>query len=125
MKGFTEQTASLLKSLEAIDHIDRDAGRIYYSEKFKRHVISSWHGGGRDSPTALFRKAGLGPEVIGSKRIERCVARWRDRHRITDLQADEVAESLVPMSLFLAQTERLNALESRIRQLEDEQGRQA
>lgn len=46
MKGFTEQTASLLKSLEAIDHIDRDAGRIYYSEKFKRHVISSWHGGG-------------------------------------------------------------------------------
>ena len=81
-------------------------------------------GGGGDSPTALFRKAGLGPEVIGSKRIERCVARWRDRHRITDLQADEVAESLVPMSLFLAQTERLNALESRIRQLEDEQGRQ-
>lgn len=80
--------------------------------------------GGGDSPTALFRKAGLGPEVIGSKRIERCVARWRDRHRITDLQADEVAESLVPMSLFLAQTERLNAFESRIRQLEDEQGRQ-
>lgn len=122
MKGFTEQTASLLESLEAVDHIDRDAGRIYYSEEFKRHVISSWHGG--DSPTALFRKAGLGPEVIGSKRIERCVARWRDRHR-TDLQADEVAESLVPMSLFLAQTERLNAFESRIRQLEDEQGRQA
>lgn len=80
---------------------------------------------GGDSPTALFRKAGLGPEIIGSKRIKRCVARWRDRHRITDLQADEVAESLVPMSLFLAQTERLNALESRIRQLEDEQGRQA
>ena len=123
MKGFTEQTASLLESLEAVDHIDRDAGRIYYSEEFKRHVISSWHGG--DSPTALFRKAGLGPEVIGSKRIERCVARWRARHRITDLQADEVAESLVPMSLFLAQTERLNAFESRIRQLEDEQGRQA
>lgn len=123
MKGFTEQTASLLESLEAVDHIDRDAGRIYYSEEFKRHVISSWHGG--DSPTALFCKAGLGPEVIGSKRIERCVARWRDRHRITDLQADEVAESLVPMSLFLAQTERLNAFESRIRQLEDEQGRQA
>jgi hypothetical protein len=123
VKGFTEQTASLLESLEAIDHIDRDAGRIYYSEEFMSHVISSWHGG--DSPTALFRKAGLGPEIIDSKRIERCVARWRDRHRITDLQADEVAESLVPMSLFLAQTERLNALESRIRQLEDEQGRQA
>lgn len=49
MKGFTEQTASLLKSLEAIDHIDRDAGRIYYSEKFKRHVISSWHGGERET----------------------------------------------------------------------------
>lgn len=47
MKGFTEQTASLLESLEAIDHIDRDAGRIYYSEEFKRHVISSWHGGER------------------------------------------------------------------------------
>lgn len=50
MKGFTEQTASLLESLEAIDHIDRDAGRIYYSEEFKRHVISSWHGGGGTAP---------------------------------------------------------------------------
>ena len=50
MKGFTEQTASLLESLGAIDHIDRDAGRIYYSEEFKSHVISSWHGGGETAP---------------------------------------------------------------------------
>lgn len=47
----------------------------------------------------MFRKAGLGPEVIGYKRIERCVARWRD---------------LAPMGVVLAQEERINALERRL-----------
>ena len=29
-----------------------------------------------ESPTVLFREAGLGPELIGEKRIERCMHRW-------------------------------------------------
>lgn len=28
-------------------------------------------------PVDVFRSAGVGPEVIGRKRIERCVSRWR------------------------------------------------
>ena len=30
-------------------------------------------------PSEVFRAAGVGPEVIGSKRVERCCARWRKR----------------------------------------------
>ena len=32
----------------------------------------------------LFREAGLGPELIGEKRIERCMHRWRKTIRIED-----------------------------------------
>ena len=37
-----------------------------------------------ESPTVLFREAGLGPELIGEKRIERCMHRWRKAIRIED-----------------------------------------
>ena len=31
-----------------------------------------------ESPTKIFREAGLPPELVGYKRIERSVARWKD-----------------------------------------------
>ena len=29
------------------------------------------------SPAAIFREAGLDPKIIGYKRVERCIARWK------------------------------------------------
>ena len=48
--------------------------RIRYAEWCKRECVSSAENG--ESLTVLFREAGLGPELIGEKRIERCMHRW-------------------------------------------------
>lgn len=51
--------------------------RIRYAEWFKRECVMRADAG--ESPTYLFREAGLGPELIGEKRIERCMDRWRKK----------------------------------------------
>lgn len=51
--------------------------RIRYAEWFKRECVMRADAG--ESPTYLFREAGLGPEFIGEKRIERCMDRWRKK----------------------------------------------
>lgn len=30
-----------------------------------------------ESPAAIFREAGLDPKIIGYKRVERCISRWK------------------------------------------------
>lgn len=62
--------------------------RIRYAEWFKRECVMRADAG--ESPTYLFREAGLGPEFIGEKRIERCMDRWRKKMQLEDL---EVASS--------------------------------
>ena len=34
-----------------------------------------------ESPSAIFREAGLAPKLIGYKRVERCIARWKQQER--------------------------------------------
>lgn len=53
-----------------------DANRIMYSEDFKRLFIRRYINGER--PGAIFRSAGFDTEMLGSKRIERACARWRE-----------------------------------------------
>ncbi|PJM73272.1 transposase [Bifidobacterium primatium] len=49
--------------------------RIAYSEAFKVQCMTRYAAG--DSPVQIFRDAGLDSSLIGYKRIERCIARWR------------------------------------------------
>ncbi|PWG64463.1 hypothetical protein DF196_08760 [Bifidobacterium callitrichidarum] len=65
------------------------AVRITYTTVFKRQCLTSYYQGG--SPVDLFRKAGLPPELIGYKRIERCFSRWRE-------SAAEIFSGEVPLS---------------------------
>lgn len=120
MSGFTESQVSMLEMLPAVDHVDAASGRIYYSEEFKRQIVLGRREG--IGATAMFRAAGLPPELIGRKRIERAVARWTDgpRGEAGDVDAGENAgEGVgVPMRVFLAQTVRLNLLETRVSRLE-------
>ena len=53
-----------------------DANRIMYSEEFKKLFMRRYIGGER--PGAIFRSAGFDTEVLGSKRVERACARWRE-----------------------------------------------
>lgn len=63
----------MLRDLPAVANVSKD--RITYSNAFKHVCVIRYLAG--ESPTKIFREAGLPPELIGYKRIERSVARWK------------------------------------------------
>lgn len=63
----------MLRDLPAVANVSK--GRITYSNAFKQVCVIRYLAG--ESPTKIFREAGLPPELIGYKRIERSVARWK------------------------------------------------
>lgn len=63
----------MLRDLPAVANVSKD--RIAYSNAFKQVCVIRYLAG--ESPTKIFREAGLPPELIGYKRIERSVARWK------------------------------------------------
>lgn len=63
----------ILRDLPAVANVSKD--RITYSNAFKQVCVIRYLAG--ESPTKIFREAGLPPELIGYKRIERSVARWK------------------------------------------------
>lgn len=63
----------MLRDLPAVANVSKD--RITYSNAFKQVCVIRYLA--EESPTKIFREAGLPPELIGYKRIERSVARWK------------------------------------------------
>lgn len=63
----------MLRDLPAVANVSKD--RITYANAFKQVCVIRYLAG--ESPTKIFREAGLPPELIGYKRIERSVARWK------------------------------------------------
>lgn len=55
-----------------------DEKRIVYTVEFKKHFMQEYLEGKR--PTAIFREAGFTTELLGSKRIERSTARWKEAY---------------------------------------------
>ena len=74
---FAPEEIRYLESLPAVCAVT--ANRITYAEAFKRHCLRRYREGA--SPVRLFREAGLDPDLIGRKRIERCFERWRKAER--------------------------------------------
>lgn len=70
---FTVKERAYLASLQAVKNVS--ATRIKYEEWFRAECMCRYDAG--ESPVAIFREAGLDPELIGYKRIERCIARWK------------------------------------------------
>lgn len=70
---FSVREVEYLQSLPAVKRVIN--GRIIYDGAFKRECVRRYRNG--ESPSRIFRDAGLDPDLIGSKRIERCVARWK------------------------------------------------
>lgn len=73
MQVFDDETRRYLESLPAVRWVS--GSRIYYEEWFRWECLRRYEEG--DSPTELFREAGMSPELIGRKRIERAFDRWR------------------------------------------------
>ncbi len=56
--------------------VEADEGRIIYSNEFKDYFIHEYMDGKK--PGEIFRSAGFDVKALGSKRIERASARWRE-----------------------------------------------
>ena len=56
--------------------IDANETRIIYSNEFKEFFMKEYKKGA--NPREIFRSGGFDPEVLGTKRIERACARWRE-----------------------------------------------
>ena len=70
---FSLEERSYLLSLDAVEDVSENT--IRYSDSFKAECMRRYRAGTR--PARIFRDAGLLPEILGYKRIERSVARWR------------------------------------------------
>lgn len=71
---FTAKERAYLLSLPAVESVTKE--RIFYSKDFRKECMRRYNRG--ESPTRIFNDAGLYSSLIGYKRIERCIARWRD-----------------------------------------------
>lgn len=120
--GFTE------KELEALNNnpyvIYAENNRIVYSNEFKHFFIKELLEKEK-APTDIFRDAGFDVVSLGSKRIERATARWKESYNAGTLgNYDDStlrkthAENEARRNKDLVQ-EKFNALESRIRYLEE------
>ncbi|WP_214309773.1 hypothetical protein [Bifidobacterium simiarum] len=95
---FTAEELSYLSSLPAVESVR--SGRIRYSSVFKRECMRRYLAG--ESPARIFSEAGLPSSLIGYKRIERAISRWRqiasesgvnspsDGERLSDGQWEEM-----------------------------------
>ena len=100
--------------------------RIVYSDEFKKHFITEYMKG--EKPGNIFREAGFDIKVLGSKRIERACARWREsfasgtlglyKDRGTSLRREGKCaadkENVVTRAEDVAQVSRMSALEEQI-----------
>lgn len=88
---FTAKERAYLSSLPAVESVS--ASHIRYADSFRIEVMCRYDAG--ESPAAIFREAGLDPKLIGYKRIERCIARWkkqeeRDRRNSKRVDRDDL-----------------------------------
>ena len=77
--------------------------RITYSREFQVRCMAQYLRG--NGPTSIFASAGLNPKIVGSKRIERAIARWKaDPQIMTEAQsfANEAAADQRDLLVFSA-----------------------
>ena len=79
-KDFTRKEVEYLRSVPAVKKVAKN--RITYARAFQLYCMARYLRG--DGPTAIFRGVGLDPDVVGRKRIERCIARWKTTKSIVD-----------------------------------------
>lgn len=100
---FSIREIEYLESLPAVDRVR--SGRIVYNDAFKRDCIRRYRNG--ESPAEIFRSAGLDSALIGYKRIERSIARWKAT------LGDDGAPPTVPSPFIVSTDSRWNPSQRR------------
>ena len=130
-KKFSQTEIAYLESLPAVEAVTEN--RITYSRDFQVNCMSRYLQGER--PSAIFTSAGLSPLVVGKKRVERNIARWKcddgimaqakriKAPGITPVDAksrrDEIQEGQIQSLIcqVIALRDRVGSLEERIKEL--------
>lgn len=73
MRDFTPEEAAYLEGLEAVTAVE-GGRRIRYAPGFRAEALERYARG--EAPAAIFRRAGMPPELVGRKRIEDAMRRW-------------------------------------------------
>lgn len=74
--GFTEQELEALNNNKYVLYAENN--KIAYSNEFKHLFIKELISGKR--PKEIFAEAGFDVNALGSKRIERATARWKESY---------------------------------------------
>lgn len=98
LMGFTPEQVRYLESLPAVRCVRN--GRIRYTGRFRDECMRRYAAGER--PTAIFREAGLPPELVGYKRIERAFARWREAGHMRALPAGRPQDMVRALPFLLS-----------------------
>ena len=85
-KTFTSEETAILRTSPAV--IRTTSRRITYASWFRRYAVVMSRRGER--PSDIFRGVGLDPGILGTKRIERCMNRWRTEYAGTEFGPHEV-----------------------------------
>lgn len=85
-KTFTSEETDILRTSPAV--IRTTSRRITYASWFRRYAVVMSRRGER--PSDIFRGVGLDPGILGTKRIERCMNRWRTEYAGTEFGPHEV-----------------------------------
>lgn len=79
----TKEEVEILKENPYVKDVNEN--RVMYTEEFKHRFINEYFNG--KAPTAIFIEAGFDVRILGSKRIERASARWREANASGNLAA--------------------------------------
>lgn len=82
---FTEEEMNCLLQNPYVADVNQTS--IAYSREFKQLFMEEYNQGKR--PVQIFREAGFDIQVLGSKRIERACARWRESYESGTLGSRE------------------------------------
>lgn len=88
-RRFTQTEVYYLNTLPAVERASMD--RITYSKEFQVRCMAQYLRG--NGPTSIFASAGLDPKIMGGKRIERAIARWKADPKIM-LEAQTLANKI-------------------------------
>ena len=77
----TKEERTILKANPYV--VDVNENRIIYSTEFKKRFMEEYNEG--KAPSMIFRDAGFDTQILGSKRIERACARWKESYRAGSL----------------------------------------
>lgn len=117
-RHFTQAEVYYLNTLPAVERASMD--RTTYSREFQVRCMAQYLRG--NGPTSIFASAGLNPKIVGSKRIERAIARWKaDPQIMTEAQsfANEAAADQRDL-LVISQSMTIAWLEKKVMDLQDQ-----